>query len=455
MRRLLPALATDWRPGQPLSRRALLGGVARGAVVTLALPPLAAMFNAGGTAYACDGVLPRRFGLWFWGNGNIPDRWTPTNTGDGDAWELSEQLAPLAALKHRLCVVTGLKSLLTNTVPHTSGAAGMLTATPLQSTGDDNTYGAATIDQVIAAAIGGSNIYRSVQTAASDCSGQSYNGPNSRNPPETDPYAFYERIFGETFIEPGKKGVVNPSLGLRRSALDAVMGDISRLNARLGTADKARLEQHLDGVRELEQRLAILEENPPNLEACERALAPSADFSDLLGRPQIEARNEAMSTMLAMALACDQTRVFAHFTHDPVSNLLFEEASSGHHDLTHNEGGDQPEVNAITLRLMEMLATTLQKLEDIEEGDGTLLQNCAVLACTEVSLAQTHAVDELPVVLAGGACGYFKQDHHYRSYGGENVTRLLISLQRSMEMNVSSFGSDAAADDEGLSGIEA
>lgn len=447
--------AADWRPGQPLSRRALLGGVARGALLTLALPPLEAMFNAGGTAYACDGILPRRFGLWFWGNGNNPTRWTPTGTGDGDAWQLSEQLAPLAAVKSKLCVVTGLKVLLPNTLPHTSGAAGILTATPVVETGDDTTMGAATIDQVIAASIGTGNIYRSLQTAASDCSGMSYNGPNSQNPPECDPYAFYERLFGETFVEPGKGGIVSPTLGLRRSALDAVMADIARLNTRLGAADRLRLERHLEGVRELEQRLAILEENPPNLEACVRADAPVGDFGDVLGRPQIEARNEVMSTMLAMALACDQSRVFAHFTHDPVSNLLFEGASSGHHDLTHNEGGDQPEVNEITIRLMGMLATTIQKLDEIEEGDGTLLDNCAVLACSEVSLGQTHAVDELPVVLAGSACGYFKQDHHYRSYSGENATKLLISLQRAMGMSVGRFGADEAEDDEGLSGVEA
>ena len=451
------ARAVDWRAAQPLTRRAVLGGVARGALVTLALPPLEAMFDAGGRAYACDGILPKRFGLWFWGNGNLPDLWTPTGTGtgDGDEWTLSEQLAPLEVVKHRLCVVTGMKVHLSNDAPHGSGAAGILCAAPLQSTGDDSTMSAPSIDQVIAEQVGGASIYRSIQTAASDCSGMSYNGANSRNPPETDPYAFYERIFGDTFIEPGEKGKVDPKLGLRRSVLDAVMQDIDRLDARLGSADRARLEQHLEGVRELEQRLAILEENPPNLEACTRAEALTGDYSDVDSRPQLAARNEVMSTMLAMTLACDQTRVFGHYLTDPVSDVLFEGASAGHHDLTHNEGGEQPEVNAITIAIMEMLATTIQKLEAIEEGDGTLLDNCAVLACSEVSLGQTHSIEEMPVIIAGSGCGFFKQDHHSRSLSGDNVTKVLVSLQRAMDISVGEFGEDEAMVDEGLSDIEA
>ena len=447
--------AVDWRPSAPLSRRSLLGGVVRGSLVTLALPPLQAMFNASGTAYACDGVLPKRFGLWYWGNGNVPDRWTPTGTGDGDAWVLSEELSPLALIKHKICVVSGLAVKLPNTAPHSSGCAGMLSASPLQSTGDDETFSAPSIDQVIAAQVGGASLYRSIQTAATDCSGRSYNGPNSQNPPEIDPFAFYERIFGDTFVEPGEDGIVDPRLGLRRSVLDAVMGDIQGLQKRLGSADRQRLEQHLDGVRELEQRLTMLQENPPNLESCSRAEAPKGSFEDIDGRPQIPLRNDVMSRMLAMTLACDQTRVFAHFLSDPVADVLYEGTTAGHHSLTHDEPAPQDQVNEITLQIMEMLATSLQHLDAIPEGDGTLLDNCAILACSEVSLGQTHNIEEMPIVLAGGCCGFFKVDHHYRSLSGDNATKVLVTLQRAMDISLSSFGNDEAMVDEGLSDIEA
>ena len=448
--------ARDWRPARSaLSRRAVLRGFARGSAVAVALPPLQAMFNAGGTAYACDGVLPVRFLLWFWGNGNLPDQWIPTTTGDGDAWALSHQLAPLAAYKHKLCVPTGLDCKLDNTSPHGSGLAGILTAVPRIESGSDSVLGGPTIDQVIAQGIGGDTIYRSIQTAASNTSGESWNGPNSRNPAETDPYAFYARMFGDTFVEPGEDGEVDPRLGLRRSVLDAVMDDIDALNARVGAEDRLRLEQHLTGVRELELRLARLEEDPPDLESCSRPDEPTGDFGDIDGRAQVRLRNQVMSELIAMSFACDQTRVGAHFVTNPVSDVLFPDTTSGHHDLTHNEGGDQPQVDAITVQLMECFADTIGILDAIPEGDGTLLDNMVAFATSEVSLGQVHSIEDMPIVLAGSACGYFKQDHHYRSLSGENVTKLLISLQQAVGMSTVDFGGGAAAASGGLSDLEA
>lgn len=446
--------ASDWRVGRPMDRRTLLRGFARGAAVTLALPPLEAMFNVSGTAYACDGILPKRFGLWFWGNGTIPDKWVPEQQGSGDEWALSEQLAPLAPMKHKLCLVTGLACQVPNTSPHGSGAAALLTGGPALEDSEGSRVGPS-IDQIIAGEIGGNNIYKSIVTAATSASGQSWNGPGSRNPPETDPYALYARLFGDTFIEPGEDGEPDPRLGLRRSVLDAVMGDITTLQGRLGTADKQRLDQHLTGVREIEQRLAILQENPPSLEACARPAELTADYADVDGRPQITERNAIISQLLAMSLACDQTRVFAHFLTDPVSDALFPEATAGHHGLTHNEASPQDEVNAITIQIMERLNDTLEILDSIPEGEGSLLDNCAVLACSEVSIGQTHSIEEMPTIIGGSACGFFKQDHHFRSVSKDNATKLLISLQRSMGINVTSMGVDDAVATDGLGDIEA
>lgn len=446
--------ARNWRRG-PLSRRALLRGVGRVGVVSVALPPLQAMFNNSGTAYACDGVLPRRFGVWFWGNGNRPDLWTPSQTGVGDEWALSEALMPLQNVKDHLCLVTGMNCKIPNVNPHGSGAGAILSAAAPQSTGDSETFAAPTIDQIIAAEIGNAAIYSSVQTAATNSTGLSYNGPNSQNPAEYDPYAFYARLFGDTFIEPGEDGVVDPRLGLRRSVLDLVMEDISALNTRLGAEDRARLEQHLTGVRELEQRLARLEEDPPNLESCSRPKELTASFEDVDGRPQIQERNLVMSEMLAMAMACDQTRVFGHYLSDPVSDALFPDASAGHHELTHNEGGDQPGVQDITVQIMSCLADTLETMAAIPEGDGTLLDNCAILATSEVSLGQTHSIEDMPIIIAGSCCGFFQQNTHYRSLSGDNVTRVLISLQRAFDIDPGTFGIDEAQSDSPLSEIEA
>jgi hypothetical protein len=446
----------NWRDrfhlqGRPIGRRTLLRGLLGGAVVTVGLPPLEAFLDLTRKANAtCGGVVPRRFGLFFWGNGNRPDKWLPV--GEGASWELSEQLAPLAAVKHKITVVSGMAVKTGNVYPHTSGSVGLLSGAAAL---DDGSWGFPSVDQVVADAVGGETIYSSLHTSATGASGLSYIGPNTRNPPESSPFAFFERVFGAGFRLPGEEGVVDPSLGLRRSVLDAVMGDVARLQARVGAADRVRLEQHLDGIRELEQRLARLQEDPPDLESCSLPESPLPDYPDLDGRPQVSARSRAMCDLLAMALACDQTRVFGHWFSDPVSDLLYDGATAGHHSLTHNEGGDQPEVNDITTQIMEEFAYLVAKLDSIPEGDGSLLDNCVVLATSEVSEGRTHSVEDMPVVLAGGACGRLRTDYHYRSYTAENVSKVMLSVVRAMDIDAATYGEGDGEVDDSLTDIEA
>lgn len=435
---------------KPLSRRHVLRGLLGGVGVSLALPPLEAMFNATGTAYACDGLLPRRFGVFFWGNGNLPDRWTPID--EGFDYTLSEQLVGLAPVQDLVTVVTGLSCKVDNIFPHGSGTAAILSG---WAAAPDETFAAPSIDQVIAAEIGNDTIYRSLQTSPSGASGNSWNSGTSRNPPESDPWLFFDRVFGATFRAPGEEGLVDPRLGLRRSVLDAVMEDVAALESQVGAADKARLEQHLDGIRELEVRLARLEEDPPDLESCERADEPDASYPDVEGRPQLSAKNRVFCDMLAMALACDQTRVFGHYFSDPVSDLLYEGASAGHHDLTHNEPSPQDEVNDITAQVVDEYAYLVQALDAVPEGDGTLLDNCVVLGTSEIGLGRTHSLDEMPILVAGSGCGSLVQGEHIRALGGENANKLLLSLIRATGVLQSSLGDADSYTEDGLSGIEA
>jgi len=425
----------------------------RGAAVAVALPTLEVMLNGNGNAYACGGVIPRRFGLFFWGNGNRPDQWTPTS--DGEDWGLSEELAPLADVKHLVSVVSGYAVKLTNDVPHTSGSCGILSGTPVQFVGSDGTFGGPSIDQIIAAEIGNDTLYRSVQTAAQDIAGLSYNGPSSLNPPETSPWALYERLFGATFREPGGKGLVDPTLALRRSVLDAVGEDLVALEKRVSTADRARLDQHLTGIRELEERLARLEEDPPNLEACSRPGKPLTEYPEVEGRPQTSERSRAMVDLLAMALACDQTRVFSHYHSQPVGDTLYPGASAGHHQLTHDESPPQPEVHAITLQIMEEFAYLVRAFAAVPEADGTLLDNCGILATSEVSEGQTHSLDEMPLLIAGSACGALRTGVHVRSYTGDNASEVMLTLIRAMDIPAASFGVDEAEVTDTVSEVEA
>jgi hypothetical protein len=430
------------------SRRRLLRGTLGAGLAWLALPRLNAY------AATCDNGFPPRFGIWMWGNGNRPDQWTPGT--EGFDWEPSEELAPLLALRDKVTVVSGMTVKINNTNPHWSGCTGLLAGHSLVDQKDPTDGGlkAPTIDQLLAAEIGGDTLYRSLEIGVGGSECFSYTDPVTNNPAEADPYALYERLFGETFREPGEGGLVDPTLGYRRSALDAVMGDLTTLQGELGVEDQARLEQHLDGVRDIETRLARLQEDPPDLAACVRADEPLAAYPEIDGRPQLAEINAVMSQMTALALACDMTRVFNYAFSRPLYSGLFPDASEGHHALSHDEPGDQPEMNAIATYTMEQFAVFLAALDAIPEGDGTLLDNCLVLACSETSEGRTHSVDEIPLLIGGGGCGRIVPGYHYRSHTQENASKVILSLLRAMDLPLASWGDEDAETSDGLGGIE-
>lgn len=329
-----------------MNRRQFLRGMMAGSVVTLQLPLLEMFMSR--QALAQDGGFPLRFGMFYWGNGMRPFQWVPKEEGVGDDWELAPSLEPLLSMKESLAVVTGMSLKVPNTSPHWSGGLGFLTGQELIGDDDSWTAAAPTMDQVLAQAIGGETVYRSLITGCVADESVSWNGPNARNPIETDPYLFYDKIFGPTFRAPGEEGLVDPTLGYRRSVLDAVMEDMSSLQSQLGSADRIRLEQHLDGIRDIELRLARLQEDPVALEACFRPEPPLSEYPDIESRPQFAERNAVMSQMIAMALACDQTRVLSYAFTRPLNNLLYDFTDMGHHSLTHNEPGEQPMVQQVT-----------------------------------------------------------------------------------------------------------
>lgn len=442
------------RKSDGLTRRSLLRGLLAGSAVTVGLPPLERFFNGNGTAYAACGTLPRRFGVWMWGNGGMPERFTPVDQGPD--YTLSPLLLPMAALKAKIAVITGMKVETGNPIAHWSGVGGILTGTPLITRGgEEHTFAAPTIDQIAARTLGRDTRFASLEIGVErGAQAISYNGPDSPNAPETRPAALFDRVFGGGFVAPGENPVADPRLRLRRSVLDAVAADARQLNNRLGAADRRRLDQHLSGIRDLERRVARLEESPPVLAACARPAAPLDDYPDIEGRPQFTAVAEAMADLLALAMACDQTRVFSHLLHNPVSNALFPDSPMGHHRLTHDEPGDQPEVARVMDQIMNHLAHFLGRLDAVDEGEGTLLDHCAVMCTTDVSFGRTHSLEDFPVLVAGGACGRIKTGFHYRSPALDNASKVGLSLLRAVGVSAASFGGGPGLATEGLSAIE-
>ena len=452
-----------------LNRRAMLKGLLGGAAIGIALPPLEAMLNANGTAYAGGTPIPKRFGFFYWGNGVIPSRWNPPTQGAG--WELSEQLAPLSSVKDYVNVVSGFDIKTGNPRGHHAGTVGILSGAPLieQEHAPDSfasTFSQASLDQVIAAEIGMGTRFRSLEVGVSrsivtsegtTLQYLSHNGPDNVNPAEYDPYAVYRRLFTEGFTPPGVMAEIDPRWALRRSVLGAVMEDANRLHTRLGVNDRLRLEQHLDSIRSIETRLiAMIEAPPPPPSACMMPGEPMVP-GETGGIEPLAAVSSVMNDLVAMALACDQTRVFSNMYNGSVSGTRFADvgASDGHHSLTHDEAGDQPLVNEITKYIMSHFADLLVSLRDIPEGDGNLLDSCCILASSDTASGRDHTKEDYPVLIAGRAQGFLRYPSvHYRSPSAENTSNILLTCLRAMGMPRTSFGYEGGYTETPCSAIE-
>jgi len=440
-----------------ISRRAVLRGAMGGVGIGVALPPLEAMFNGNGTAYADGAAIPTRMGIFFWGNGVKPDRWTPVDQGPN--WTPSPSLAPLAAagVKEYVNVVSGTRITSGDQRGHHAGTVGILSGAPLisQPAGGApyrSTFSKPSIDQVAAGIIGKGLPFPSIEVGISNRINSaegtslqylSHNGPDSPNQPIYDPVSVFNRLFGTNFTPPtgGGTPTTDPSLAFRKSVLDVVLGDFNKVRAKSGTADKARLDKHADGIRSIENRLSITAQPAPM--ACKLPTKPSS-YPDQNGKEQTEEKTKAMSDLLAIALACNRTRVFSMMFSGSTASTVYWQVglSEGHHQLTHDEPGDQPLVQASTVFTMKMFGVLLASLKAVPEGAGNVLDSCAIMASTDTSDGRLHNLRDYPILVAGKAGGYFKYPGiHYRSPSGdESCSTVLLSVLRAVGTNVASAG---------------
>jgi len=455
-----------------LNRRTVLRGALGGVGISVGLPPLEAMFNANGTAYAqSNAAIPKRLGLFFWGNGVKLDRWVPSTTGAG--WTPSPSLQPFATagVKDYVNVVTGMNIKSGNERGHHSGLTGIMSgaaliAEPHPNSNYVSTYSQPSIDQVAAGVIGTTTRFKSLEVGVSkkvvDGEGTtlhylSHNGPDSFNPPEYNPVNVFNRLFGTDFVPPmGGTPVVDVTKTLRKSVLDAVLADMNTLKGRVGATDKIRLDSHMNNVRSLENRLVSATPTlPPGSTACVRPAQPTKPSTS--GGEPIKATNKAMSDLIAMALACDQTRVFSVMFSGSVGYTVFSDIgiTTGHHDLTHDEAGDQPQVQASTVYTMEQFAVLLAALKAIPEGAGNLLDSCAILASSDTADGRDHSITNYPILIAGSAGGKLKYPSvHYKS-NGENTTMVLLSILRSVGLSLTEFGTGGGRVTASCTAIEA
>ncbi len=406
--------------------------------VTIGLPPLAAMFNANGTAYAAaaKAEIPTRFVFWFNGNGVVEKYWIPAETGAG--FTMTPCLAPLAPFRDDIHVVTGLDNPAAR-LPgpgndHHRSMASLVSGTQFTGRG----AGGPSIDQAIAARVGSENRFRSLQVGVSQESfgesiqrNMSWAGYDRSLPPEMLPNKLFDRLFGAR--DAGW-------IARKRSVLDAVQEDAAGLKKALGQEDRTRLDEHLSSIRDVERAIASL---PPNY----RRIDPPEAEGDMKDWPRIA---KLQSDLLAHAFASGQTRVASYMLTKCQGLSRFPwlgYTAARHHDYTHRDGKapgyDGPDGQRVMRDIcrwhVEEFAYLIGKLKSIKEGDGTVLDRTSLLFVHEHAEANDHKNNGYSVIVAGHA-GRLRTNMHTRSTGTVSDLYLAVA-NNAMGAGLKSFPS--------------
>jgi hypothetical protein len=421
-----------------------------GAGAVLSLPLFESLI--GDAAYA-DDSFPARLICYYLPNGMHMAAWTPTQTGSN--FELSPILQPLAPVKDQILVLGGLAN--TPAQPdgpgdHAGGTSGFLTAAHANKSETDIRLGIS-MDQVIANQIGDATRIASMQIGI-DGGGNTggcdsgYGCAYSRNvswASETQPLSkttSAQVVFNQIFEGTDPNATIEEQARrklYRTSVLDYVREQSQALESKLGYTDRTKLDQYATGIFELEQRLS-----KPSL-VCGATGEPS-DTNDIVEKVQI------MNDLMVLALQCDATRVITFMLGNAGSNRSypFLGASGGHHNYSHhqNDPANHAALQSIDTWEVEQLSYLLQRMNEVPEGTGTLLEHSQVFFSCEIEDGDAHRHRNLPIILAGGCHGAYSTGRHIdyepnKSTNGPPIANLFLSMMAAMGVNQSSFGDNS------------
>jgi hypothetical protein len=394
----------------------------RGIGTTLALPFLESMLPAQtplSKTAAAPGAVKRFLGIWH-PHGAAPGYWSPLQ--EGKNFDFSFITKPLEPFRDHVTLISGLnmnESFATEEEPggdHAKGAALLSGARPRRNA--VSPYLGVTIDQLIAEKYGRDTILSSIQLGVEDTTnfgncnwGYSCAYTNSISwvnattplPTEINPRIAFERLFGDG---------TNADERLKRrkrsaSVLDSVTHELSGFKKDLSAGDRQRLDDYTDNIRELERRI--------NIATTRSIKEPSAEIP--FGIPETNFTHfQLMYDLLALAFEGDITRSATLMLGRDLSGASFPESgfNGGWHGSSHH--GDKPENVANYAKMnryhVQHLANFVQKLKNMPEGDGTVLDHILIYKGSNMGNSHRHAHVKVPVVLVGGIDGTFKGNRH-------------------------------------------
>jgi hypothetical protein len=405
------------------------------------------------------GATPAKRALFFYfPDGIIKERWHPTETGA--SFTLPPMTAPLSIVQDDILMLRGINSRATGS--HEGGAAYSLTGT---------NGGGVSIDTYLGEKLKANSAFPVVRlgvgTNYQDGAKISYFQPGSAAPIQDQPaMAFYE-IFGKsnTPMDPTAQAKL---LAAEKSILDYCKNDISALQKKLGSTEKVKLDTHLESLRELERRIQDASSGRVVSNSCTREVDmrgltfPAEDNN----YPKAHHKNESyavigdiMIDLMVQAFACGVTNVGYLQWSRPVSPTVFNfpngiDVARGHHDISHygdlNGSGAADFIKAQQW-YMTRLATLIQRLKAVKEGDQSMLQNTAIMAFTEIADANLHDFNNMGLVLAGQAGGNWKTGRVVDGKGASQ-NQVLVSILQAFGLPDISYG-DASLGTGAVAGL--
>jgi hypothetical protein len=421
-----------------LPRRTFL----RGSGAALALPLLDSMVPA-----LAQSPKPKtRFGAIYFPHGATMSLWTPATVGKD--FEFTDILKPLEPFRSYVNVISDLSLPLAYgpggaTANHNRSAASYLSGAKPE-TGSIPKLGV-TIDQIIARQLHQDTPLPSMELtieeatlncgAGSSCAYRntiSWQSEDSPLPMQNNPQVLFEQLFGDGATPAQREARRSQSLSL----LDAVTEQITSLDKALPAADKLRLEQYLTDIREIERRI---------VQAGEKV----TDEIEVPDKPngipdEVEEHIKLMYDLQVLAWQTEISRVSTFLMAKELSGAVYPGSGvrDSFHTLSHHSNIEDQKARFAVLNNyhVSLFAYFLDKLQNIPDGEGSLLDNSMILYGSGLSDANSHNHDPLPVVLAGGASGKLEGNRHIRNPDRTHMSNLLLSMMHKLDIDMDTFG---------------
>ncbi len=418
-----------------LSRRTVL----RGLGTSVGLPLLDAMVPAATALAQTAATIQPRLGFVYFPHGAVMERWVPATTGSN--FEVSDILSPAAKYQKKMTIVSGLR----NKPAESNDPHGIVVGTWLRCVAPNDPSGrGVTADQIAAQQIGQGTTFPSIEVgtpsggpcapgfSCSFGSSIAFPTPDVGLPIENNPRKLFFQLFGQGDDAAERAAIVDET----GSILDSIMGDANTLQRKLGAEDIARVDNYLESVREVERRVQMMKSQ--DLTGVDIPAAP-------VGIPSsFEEHLTILFDLIALSYQINLTNVATFLMEKEVSMRTYANlgVTEAFHPLSHH--GDDPAKKERLSRVQafhtQVFTKFLDKLDNMQEGNGTVLDNSIILFGSNMSNSDKHNQDPLPSAVFGLGAGNIRGGQHLAYAQDTPHANLLLTLLNRAGVMADNFG---------------